>query len=269
MPSSLLKLALLGSLALFCVIILTGLGIWQIERRTWKLELIDHVQQRIHAAAVSAPEPAMWADISADDAYRHVRVEGHFLDNRDTLVKAVTNRGDGFWVIAPLQTAEGFIVLVNRGFVPSETVRNGWKPDAQAGAMTSLTGLLRLTEPGGAFLRSNDPVADRWYSRDVGAIAAARNIAQVAPYFIDADANANTDKLPIGGLTIIAFPNNHLVYALTWFAMAILLAGASVFVLRSEWRRRTASTSARDVARVERATSQPVKTTQDAARTIC
>jgi len=97
---------------------------------------------------------------------------------------------------------------------------------------------MRMSEPGGAFLRANDPAAGRWYSRDVAAIAAAQGLGPVAPYFVDADATENPGGLPVGGLTVIAFPNNHLIYALTWFGMAILLAGALVHVVRSERRAR-------------------------------
>src|SRR3546814_10761852 len=72
-----------------------------------------------------------------------------------------------------------------------------------------VTGLLRVTEPGGAFLRRNDPAPDHWYSRDVAAIARARGLGVVAPYFIDADraaasaagAAANPRAMPVGGLT--------------------------------------------------------------------
>ncbi|CAN7505876.1 SURF1 family protein [Phyllobacterium sp. LjRoot231] len=232
-PNSPVKLCVLGIAALLGVIVLSGLGIWQLERRVWKLELIDHVQQRVHAVALPAPGPAAWDHINAiDDAYRHVGVTGSFLDNRETLVKAVTDRGGGFWVLAPFHTTEGFTVLVNRGFLPGELARSGWQSNIDTGAATKLTGLMRMTEPRGGFLRGNDPTTDRWYSRDVAAIAAARGIGQVAPYFIDADANANQDGLPVGGLTVTTFPNNHLVYALTWFAMALMLAAASVLIAR-------------------------------------
>ena len=103
-----------------------------------------------------------------------------------------------------------------------------------AAGPVAVTGLLRMTEPGGAFLRSNDPAADRWFSRDVAAIAAAKGLADVAPYFIDADATPNPGGLPIGGLTVVAFRNSHLVYALTWYALAAMSAAAAWRV----WRRR-------------------------------
>jgi surfeit locus 1 family protein len=80
--------------------------------------------------------------------------------------------------------------------------------------------------------------ADRWYSRDVAAIAAARDLSAVAPYFIDADASPVRGGLPIGGLTVTDLPNNHLVYALTWFCLAILLTGGLLHVGHQEWRLR-------------------------------
>ena len=94
-----------------------------------------------------------------------------------------------------------------------------------------------MSESGGAYLRSNEPAADRWYSRDVAAIAAARGLSNVAPYFIDAEASEtpSTDA-PVGGLTVIRFNNNHLQYALTWFALALMVLCGAVLVLRQEWR---------------------------------
>jgi surfeit locus 1 family protein len=213
----------------------TALGVWQIERRAWKLDLIARVDARIHALAVPPPARADWARVNArDDAYRHVRATGSFLHDRETLVQAVTERGAGFWVLTPLSTDQG-TVLVNRGFVPPER-RDPASRRAGQGPVT-VTGLLRMSEPGGAFLRSNDPAAGRWYSRDVAAIARARGLGEVAPFFIDADATSNPGGYPVGGLTVVAFPNNHLVYALTWFGLAALSAwGAALILRKAKWK---------------------------------
>jgi surfeit locus 1 family protein len=237
-PAPALKLFAFGAFAIIGTAVLIGLGVWQVERRVWKLDLISRVEQRVHAAPVSAPGPSSWSRINAsDDAYRHVRVTGHFLGARETLVQAVTERGGGYWVVAPFRAIEGFTVLVNRGFVPADRAESELRAAVDPGE-TTLTGLLRVTEPGGAFLRHNDPAADRWYSRDVTAIAAARGIQQVAPYFIDVDRSADPAALPVGGLTVIAFPNNHLLYALTWFGLAAMLTGWSLYVALQEWRLR-------------------------------
>jgi surfeit locus 1 family protein len=220
---------------------LAALGVWQLERRVQKLDLIDRVARRSSAAPIAAPGPAAWPGITeADDAYRRVRATGQFLTDAEVLVKAVTGLGGGFWVLTPLRTHEGFTVLVNRGFVPPEW-RDGPATKARVAGEVTVTGLLRMTEPKGAFLHANDPAANRWYSRDVAAIGAARALRDVAPYFIDADAPANSTELPRGGLTVLAFPNNHLVYAFTWFALALMLLGGGIIVARDEWRIRKSS----------------------------
>ncbi|RUU70330.1 SURF1 family protein, partial [Mesorhizobium sp. M2C.T.Ca.TU.009.01.2.1] len=102
------------------VLVFLGLGIWQLERRVWKLDLIARVDQRIHAPVVDAPGPATWADIDAAGyEYRHVRLAGSF-QGANALVQAVTELGGGYWVLTPMRDDRGFTVLVNRGFVPQE-----------------------------------------------------------------------------------------------------------------------------------------------------
>lgn len=240
-PRSLFSFAVVSLVALLGVAGLVWLGIWQIERRAWKLDLIHRVESRIHAAPVAAPGPADWPSINAkDDEYRRVTISGQFLHDRETLVTAVTDHGAGYWVLTPLKTPSRVEVLINRGFVPTDKKERETRPQGEIGGEVTVTGLLRMTEPKGAFLRGNDISADRWFSRDVDAIAIKRGLDNYAPYFIDADATPNPGGYPIGGLTVINFPNNHLVYALTWFALALMLAVAFARFLLEEMRiRRT------------------------------
>jgi len=225
-------------LSLFAAFI--ALGTWQVHRRAWKLALIERVEQRVHAAPIAAPNPDAWTRIGPNEEYLRVRVEGIWLQAHRDYVKAVTDRGAGYWLLMPLQTNEGFIVLVNRGFVESTSAALAASPGP-----VSLTGLLRISEPKGGFLRHNDPAAHRWYSRDVAAIAASEALpAQlVAPYFIDADASANPEsdasQEPVGGLTVLRFHNSHLVYAITWYTLALMVAGAAGLIGRQEWQRRS------------------------------
>ncbi|MDX3810267.1 SURF1 family protein [Bosea thiooxidans] len=226
------RLALLGFIGLLFVVFV-GLGIWQVERRSWKLDLIARVDARAHAPAAPAPGPEEWAGIDAAGAeYSKVALEGRYLSGAETLVKAVTEKGPGFWVLAPFRSARGFTVLVNRGFVPEDRRDQSERSDAVARGETRLVGLLRLGEPGGGFLRGNDPAGGRWYSRDVTAIAQARGLGAVAPYFVDADAASEPGPLPLGGLTVIRFRNTHLIYALTWFCLAGMSAWAGLYILR-------------------------------------
>lgn len=221
---------LIGTL-IGCVIAgLIGLGVWQLQRRVWKLDLIQRTEATLRSPPVPAPPPASWAAITRDDVYRPVIATGRYRADADTYTQAATALGGGFWVLTPLDTGR-FTLLVNRGFVPPD--QRG-KVAPPTGTVT-VRGLLRITEPGGGFLRSNVPAEDRWYSRDVAAIAAKRGLTDVAPYFIDAVADPKV-AWPRGGLTVVTFRNNHLVYALTWFGLALLLGGMTWWVARRDPR---------------------------------
>ncbi|OYZ68721.1 MAG: surfeit 1, partial [Rhizobiales bacterium 24-66-13] len=86
------------------------------------------------------------------------------------------------------------------------------------------------------FVPANDPAHNAWFRRDPGEIAAARGLAKVAPFIIDADASANPGGLPQGGETRLTFPNRHLEYALTWYGLAVTLAGVYVAFVISRRR---------------------------------
>jgi surfeit locus 1 family protein len=133
-------------------IILMGLGAWQLQRLQWKLELIEKVNQRVHAEPVAAPGRAVWRELRKEnDEYRRLNLEGHFLEGNVTPVQASTRLGPGYWILTPFRTDEGDTVLVNRGFNPTTDA-------VPAGpAHVSITGLLRMSEPNGAFLHNNNP----------------------------------------------------------------------------------------------------------------
>jgi surfeit locus 1 family protein len=255
-PRSRVTLIALAASAMLAFAGFAALGTWQLFRLQWKLALIDRVEHRVHASPVPAPGPAQWPQIQvATDEYRHVHLAGTFLYDRTTPVQATTVLGFGYWLLTPLRGEDGSVVLVNRGFVSADALHDALdarseesaeKQDGNANKTTpvAVTGLLRMTEPGGTFMRHNDPAGNRWYSRDVQAIAAARGLEHVAPYFVDADAAqdasaaASVPERPVGGLTVVSFRNNHFAYALTWYALALMVAGAAFWAVREERRER-------------------------------
>ena len=255
--SGALRLALLAGAVLLIAGFL-ALGSWQVQRLFWKRALIERVEQRVHAAPAAAPGAARWDGVTAaTDEYRHVSVAGILLFEASVRSQAVTALGSGYWLLTPLCQQDGTVVLVNRGFVEAAAPAPAPAPAPAAAPATAapalacppgtvprvtMTGLLRISEPGGGFLRKNDPSKQRWYSRDVRAIAVAQGLQRVAPYFVDAaagqePANAGDGQHPVGGLTVIAFPDSHLVYALTWFALAAMSAAMLWWLLRGGARR--------------------------------
>jgi surfeit locus 1 family protein len=238
---------ILAVLALLLIVLFAGLGTWQVFRLQWKLDLIARVDARVHTAPAPPPPRDRWAGItSTSDEYRRLRLHGTYLYDLTTPVQALTEEGSGYWLLTPLCTADGTIILVNRGFIPAEPgARTRYTPAraqgnpcaGAAGAAVDVVGLLRTSERDGAFTRTNDPVAGRWYTRDVAAIAAARGLSAmpVAPFFVDAAAGQNppgSPDQPVGGLTVVNFHNSHLVYAFTWYALALMVAAGWWWVAR-------------------------------------
>jgi len=238
---------ILAVAALLLIVLFAGLGTWQVFRLQWKLDLIARVDARVHAVPAPPPPRDRWAGItSASDEYRRIRLHGTYLYDLTTPVQALTEEGSGYWLLTPLCTADGTIILVNRGFIPAElgartrytAARAQGNPCAgAAGSAVDVAGLLRTSEHDGTFTRTNDPVAGRWYTRDVAAIAAARGLAAVpvAPFFVDAAAGQNpsgSPDQPVGGLTVVNFHNSHLVYAFTWYALALMVAAGWWWVAR-------------------------------------
>lgn len=217
--------------AAVCTVGFAALGVWQVERLAWKTALIAAVETRSTATPLDL-DAADWSGIDAGSLeYQRVSARGRY-EGADTFTQAVTAHGGGFWVMTPLRLADGRALLVNRGFVTAAQ-RDAGIP-RPSGAV-EVEGLLRASEPEGGFLRTNDPAGGRWYSRDVGAIGEALGLLNLAPFFLDADADGAA--YPIGGLTVVSFSNNHLVYALTWFGLALLSVFALFWMMRD--RRRT------------------------------
>ena len=201
------------------------------ERLAWKLDLIARVEQRVHAPRRSPrPGPAQWPRVNArDDEYRRVRAQRPLPPRpRDRWCRPRTELGGGYWLLTPLRTADGRIVLVNRGFVPpaqrsdacgaarpaQRPMRSRHRPAAHQRAAAAPSCATTTRPPTAGIRATSQAIA-----------AGARRWATVAPYFVDADAAGRRRCAagPVGGLTVISFPNNHLVYALTWYALALMV----------------------------------------------
>lgn len=243
------QLAIVAAVGVALFIGFVSLGVWQVQRRAWKLDLMERVATRLSAAAVPLPPAMAWHHLSpAEVEYLHVRVQGKWLSEKTVLTQASTALGQGFWVLTPLIQDDGTTVLINRGFIPASQ-RNQWLSPLTHSDRESeiqINGLIRLSEPNGGFLRRNDPAAQKWYSRDVAAIAQSQHLAANAPFFVDVGlpdarfqnnpeaAPSDAGPWPREGLTVVHFSNSHLVYALTWFGLALMVVAAGGLLVRHE-----------------------------------
>jgi len=222
-------------IAFAIVLLCIGLGVWQLQRLHWKEGLIAQREAVLHAPPVAPPRTL--AAVQPLDLHRVV-AEGTFISGKDILLHAIAPEGEaGFDVFAPLRTvgaaALGQIIFVDRGFVPTRLAdAAAMRTAAEPAGTVKVGGLLRLAPNGkpGWFLPDNQPHEKQWFWVDLPAMAGADGLANVAPFYIAADATpANPGGWPRGGVSLPELPNNHLQYALTWFALA--LAAAIIFTL--------------------------------------
>jgi surfeit locus 1 family protein len=235
-------------LMLVAAAVLLSLGTWQLERLAWKEALIEAAATRPEAPPVAPPLPAEWdkTDWEAADL-THLAVRGRFLPGEAHVYTVLSDArgplsGPGLWIMAPFQTADGWVVLVNRGFVP--TGMDGAMPPVPpppAGDLT-LEGLLRRPDPPGPFTPEPNPQTKLWFVRDAASLATAFSLpggTALAPFTIDADAATTPPGgLPQAGETRRVFTNNHLQYALTWYGLAAALVGVWLVFVAGRLRRR-------------------------------
>jgi surfeit locus 1 family protein len=230
MTASWRSLVVPGIAAGLAFTVLVALGVWQVHRLQWKEALVARVSERVDATPVAAPGPDQWPGLDmAALEYQPVAVSGRFLHQDEAHVFTVLaaprgpHGGLGYLVMTPLETTAGWIVYVNRGFVPEDRKSPTGRRDGQAGAELTVVGLLRAPRSRTWLSAEDDLARNVWFSRDPALFAAWSGLAagRVAPYTIDMRFDPQlAGGLPQGGETLVQFPNNHLGYALTWFGLA-------------------------------------------------
>ena len=223
------------ALALGAVVflILIALGTWQVQRLHWKEELLHTIDQRMHAPPLPLAEVETHFAATGDVDYVPVTATGTFLHSGERHFFTTWQGASGFDVLTPLALADGRFVFVNRGFVPYDRKDAATRPQGQVAGTVTVTGLARdpLAEKPSMLVPDNDPARNIFYWKDLGLMAATAGLpagAQVVPILIDADAAPNPGGLPVGGVTIVDLPNNHLQYAVTWYGLAAALAGVLI-----------------------------------------
>ncbi len=224
---------LLPALLGFCILV--GLGVWQIQRKAWKENLIASLTERLAVPPEALPPAKAWPQLdAANDEYRRVQFRATFDNAREALVFASATAfrpdvsGPGYWVFAPARLADGSVVMVNRGFVPDGRKDPKSRPDGELSGPVAIAGAMRWPDTRHWFTPNDDPAHNLWFARDPLAIAAAKNVGPVAPFYVEEEAPVPPGGLPQPGRLVVSLPDNHLQYAITWFGLAAVLAGVYV-----------------------------------------
>jgi surfeit locus 1 family protein len=232
--------SLLGftTLMLLVFAVLVGLGIWQIKRLHWKEGLIAEIETRSKGAPIALKDATAMVREGRDPSYYRVRASGRLDNTKERYLFTVSEERTGWDVITPLKTADGEIVLVDRGFVPDNLKDPSTRPEGEIEGLATVTGIAQLPASQGLFIPNNEPETNRWFWRDLNAMAQsmfAGQPAELAPFFLEAEKGEVPGGWPEGGQTRLDLPNNHLQYAITWFLLAaaiLILYGVYVFRAR-------------------------------------
>jgi surfeit locus 1 family protein len=232
--------------------ILLSLGTWQLRRMAEKEAMLGAL-----TSAITAPPKTLGADgldmdkiavipvtsaAAPDNTLREltrVTVSGSYVSARSVPVRATLPTsakggiagGIGFFWMTPLRTETGAVVFINRGFVPSG---GDWKapPIPTPEGPQTITGIIRLSEKAQTFTPADNPAKGEYFIRDPAVMAKAVALGKAANFFIDAERIGDNVTPPVGidaREMIARIPNNHLQYAVTWFAFALTLLGVFGF----------------------------------------
>jgi surfeit locus 1 family protein len=227
------------------IAILIGLGVWQLDRKVWKENLIAQLTERLDAAPSALPARSDWERLTQDkDEFRRVTFPAQFIGGEEALVYAAGSalrsdiKGPGYFVLAPARLPGGSIVIVNRGFVPVERKDPATRTAGLPQDVIDVVGVMRWPEARGTFTPADEPQNNVWYLRDQKAIAQAKKWDTSAPFYIDQESPVPPGSLPLPAKLEVHLPDNHLQYAITWFGLALALAGVYVVWLAGRFRRR-------------------------------
>lgn len=202
-----------------------GLGLWQMERREWKSDILDRITTNQAAPPMTLDQLLSGTPLRHE--YGRVKVTGTFEHGHEFFLAARSLKNKvGLQVIVPFKTDDGRVVLFDRGWVPDRNAAT--QAAAQPAGKVEVTGIVRRSQIRARFAPENVPDKNVWFQADVPLM---RKMAGAAPdpkldtFFLEADATPNPGGVPVGGQTRLEIPNDHLQYAITWFLLALALIG--------------------------------------------
>ncbi|WP_439395113.1 SURF1 family protein [Bradyrhizobium sp. PMVTL-01] len=220
--------------ALFTLVLtatFVALGVWQLQRRTAKHELIAALTERLAAAPVALPPAAQWAALNpARDEFRRVSFTATYAPLPDAMVYSSGSAvrkdasGPGTWAFVPARLATGEMVVIDAGFVENtmqdRSVEDRAVKKLVTGQPVALTGYLRFPEAPGWMTPEANRDKRLWFVRDHLAIASALHWGAVAPFYVDLEQPVPENRIPRPGPLDVHLKDDHLQYAVTWFTLA-------------------------------------------------
>jgi surfeit locus 1 family protein len=204
------------------LISLLALGGWQVQRYSWKTDLINKLQARSESAAIALP---VKPDALEDIEFQHVRVAGTLLHQHEFYLFGRSLRGSpGLHVVTPLKRADGEgYVLVDRGWVPFEKREPAARTAGQVEGVVEIEGIVRLARGPGTFTPDNDVKGNNWFFIEPGPMAVIAGLDALPDFYVLSGVKDTPGGFPVARQWRVDVRNNHIEYAITWFLMALAL----------------------------------------------
>jgi surfeit locus 1 family protein len=202
------------------IVVLVGLGNWQVERMYWKSGVLAEINRMIDdppVALMAQPDPVK-------DKFRPVFVTGRFTGDYLEVLSGQTGESPGVRIIEAFEVSDGRRIMVDRGFI-TQDARAVVRTPAQA----KVIGNLHWPQDGNAYTPPPDEKTGLWFARDVDAMAVKLN---TFPTLIVASEQTGDaiEAIPVDTSSI---PNDHWGYAITWYLLALVWAVMTFYLL---WR---------------------------------
>jgi surfeit locus 1 family protein len=228
-PSHTRKIPVLPTIVtLIAVLILCGLGKWQLDRLAWKTDILTNLEKARQYDQQKTPLSSdTLKSVTSQTDFKAGFIEGRFHNDKETTVGPRTYRGiAGYHIITPFEMQDGTIILVNRGWVSEEYLPQSERREFLREGQTKVFGMARPSEKANRFTPDNKPNQNEWYHVDVAQIAKYNGFHDhdISPYiFYSEKLNKYYQGFPVPHDPAWAPNNNHLGYALFWFTMAGVL----------------------------------------------
>jgi surfeit locus 1 family protein len=215
-----------GVSTLIMLVVLLGLGTWQVYRLQWKEGILARIAAAEAAPAVPLPQdPAPYTKVSVTGRFRFDQAAAFGAEVRD----ARTGPTMGFYQIVPLDRKEAPTILVDRGWVPQKREI----PLSDPAGVVTVTGYVWPREKQSWFSAADDEAARQFYTLDPRAIGASVGVAAPAAFILIAMGPSLAETYPAPAQHLPRPPNNHLSYIITWYGLA-----ASLVVIFAVWVRK-------------------------------
>jgi len=237
-----------GSFATFTLMMVAlfiGLGVWQLQRRVEKHALIAALTERLAAPPVPLPPASQWGTLTPDqDEFRRVSFTATYEGRLDAMVYSSGSNirpdisGPGTWAFLPAQLSSGETVAVDAGFVPNTMQDRGMQDSAVAqfitGKPVAMTGYIRFPIAAGVLTPDVEHDKRLWFARDHLEMAQALGWKEVAPFYVDLETPVPPNGIPKPGPLEVNLRDDHMQYALTWFALAAAVVIAFIVWMRKQ-----------------------------------